>query len=458
MRPRRIGEVRHRHRLSDPNVQAWYEERGLRSKQSAEVYLRGLGRSCDVLGLGPEEIATLARKKPDTLRVLLVRFAAHRKSEGRLDSSTGKHFDILKAWFRFRGVAHDVFPKLSPSHAVSLENERVPTPEELRRVLYSGMSLRGRSIGLFMAHAGLRPGVLGAYKATDGLRLMDLSDLRLSKTPCFREVPFRIRVPARLSKIRKAYTTFGSRELADSFEAYLQERTSGGEDLCQESPVIAAHPMGIKRGWAKPTGFLTTTGVTVELHHALAAAAPQGIRWRPYVLRGYCSTRLLMAEGNGRMTRDLREAILGHDGGIAARYHLGKPWGEELLKEARSAYKRAQPYLSTSSALQDSQDGVLRALRLLLQAKGIASEKIDKLDLVGKTEEEIVAVLKTVGVALGPETRAEKAVPMADVAKLLDAGWEFVSPLNGAMAILRAPAAVGESTSPKNSGEFSMNS
>ena len=76
---------------------------------------------------------------------------------------------------------------------------------------------------------------------------------------------------------------------------------------------------------------------------------------------------------------------------------------------------------------------------MTLQTKGIAPEKVEKLDLVGKSKEEIVAVLKTVSVALGPKRRTEEAVPVADLPRLSDAGWEFVSPLSESKVVLRAP-------------------
>ncbi len=146
-----------------------------------------------------------------------------------------------------------------------------------------------------------------------------------------------------------------------------------------------------------------------------------------------------MAEGAGKITRDLREAILGHDLGNSGRYTLGKTWGDDMLRDARAAYKRAESYLSTAGKGEDSQEAVTRALRLLLTARGVPASKLEGLDLVGKSDEEIVALIKTVGAAIGPEKGTEKAVAVDDVPKLLEAGWEFVAPLNGSMAVLRAP-------------------
>ncbi len=437
---------RHKALLNDPKVRSWWEARSLRSRLSADQYLRQFGFLLERLELTPERVVGLAKKNPDRLRDLLIRDAAKLKNAGRLDSYIGKFTEGLKSYFRFHRVSFDGFPSLSPIKGASLANERIPTPDELNRVL-ERLSLRPRVCALFMAHAGLRPGVLGAYRAEGGLTLADLPDLKLGKEPEFTEVPFVVRVPAGLSKTRVSYVTFGSSHLASTFLVYLTERKAGGEELSPSSPVVAVRTTrGVASRRRKETrfdrGFLTTTAVVKEIHEALKSSAPEGVRWRVYVLRSYCSTRLLMAEGAGKITRDLREAILGHDGGISARYNVGKRWGEELLKEARASYKRAEPFLSTTGKTEDSQEAVTRALRLLLTARGVPAEKLEGLDLAGKSDEEIVSLLKTVGAAIGPERRPEMAVSVGEVRALLDAGWEFVSPLNGEMAVVRAPLPV----------------
>ncbi|EQD32626.1 integrase/recombinase, partial [mine drainage metagenome] len=248
------------------------------------------------------------------------------------------------------GVAFDRFPALAPIRGASLARERVPTPEELQKVL-ENLTSRGRVIGLFLSDSGVRPGVLGSYGGQDGLTLGDLPELELrADSVAFGTTPFAIRVPARLSKTRREYLTFGTDRLARDLGRYLGERRGRGEPLGPRSPVIAA---GLLRGCAARArrdalfgrGFLTTKAVTQEIRRGLAAVCPDGVTWRPYVLRAYCSTRLLLAEGRGWISRDLREAILGHSGGVAARYHVGKRWGSEMLQEARLQYRRASRLL-----------------------------------------------------------------------------------------------------------------
>ena len=459
---RRLGPILGRHKalLADPKVRSWYDARSLRSRLSADQYLRQFGFLLERLELDPNRVVTLARKDPDRLRDLLVRDAAKLKRAGRLDSYIAKFHEGLRSYLRFHRVPFESFPSLSPIKGASLVRERVPTPEELSRVL-DGLSLRSRVCALFMAHSGLRPGVLGAYQAEGGLTLGDLPDLKLGAKPTFAEEPFVVRVPAHLSKTRTSYTTFGSSQLTSSLLAYLSERAEAGERLNLTSPVIVVRQTrGVaarRRSDARFTsGFVVTHAIVKEIHDALRRSVPEGVTWRPYVLRAYCSTRLLMAEGAGRITRDLREALLGHDLGNSGRYTLGKVWGEDMLRDARAAYKRAEPYLSTTGGTTDSSEAFTRALRLLLAARGVPESKLEGLDLAGKSDEEIVALLKTVGAAIGPERRTEKAVAVGDVPKLLEAEWEFVAPLNGSMAVLRAPGRDALAVSASSSGNVSI--
>src|SRR5208282_5368562 len=183
---------------------------------SADTNVRKLGFLLERLGVDAESVVRIAREDPDKLRDRLVRYAGEQKRAGRLDTYALKSFDGLRSYLEHRHVRFDGYPKLAPVKGQSLANERVPTPEELGRVL-EHLSLRGRVIALLMAHSGLRPGVVGSYGGEDGLRLEDLPELKLGrKKPTFEETPFVLRVPARLSKTRTAYTTFGSIQLAST--------------------------------------------------------------------------------------------------------------------------------------------------------------------------------------------------------------------------------------------------
>lgn len=417
---------------------------------SADAHVRKLGFLLERIGLEPDHVVEVARGDPDRLRDLLVRYAAAHKRAGRLDTYVHKSFSGLKSYLQHRRVTFSDFPKLAPLKGISLRRERIPTPDELGRVL-ERLSLRGRVICLLMAHAGLRPGAIGSYGGENGLRLGDFPELKLGRSPAFAETPFILRVPAELSKTRAEYTSFGTSQLATAVLAYLDGRRDRGESLSAASPVVTATEA---RGVAKSSrdaaqfgrGFLTTKAVVHEIRGALHASVPPGVTWRPYVLRSYCSTRLLLAEGQGRMSRDLREAILGHDGGIASRYNVGKRWGEELLTEARREYANASEFLETNAPSRANMAAEFR--RTLLDVAGLSAE--DAAEHMSDSNEDILALLRAkmlegqADVAGTPRgkgggRRVQKPVPLAEAESLLAAGWTFVANFGTDRVLLQAP-------------------
>jgi hypothetical protein len=433
--------------LTNPKVKSWYDARALRSRSSADRYLRQLALLLERLGLDEESVETLAKDDPEALRDRLVRYAADQKRAGRLDVYLLKTFDAMRSYLDHRRARFHDFPKLSPIRGATLRSERVPTPDELGLVLEK-LTLRGRVIALLMAHSGLRPGAIGGYGGENGLTLADLLDLRLGAKLSFREIPFTIRVPAEVSKTRVEYITFGTRQLATAILAYLEGRRDGGEKIGPTSPVVVP---SLTRGVARASrsasrfgrGFLTTKAVVEELRDALKGTTPEGVRWRPYVLRSYCSTRLLLAEGDGRISRDLREAILGHDGGVASRYNVGKRWGTELAEEARREYGRAASFLETSRSKEEP-DLLRQAKLLVLEAVGVDGREAVR--LASESKEAVLAeVRKRLGTSQSATQestgtdRIERAFPTDEVPKLLESGWRYVAPLNGSMAVLRAP-------------------
>lgn len=446
---------RHRALLDDPLVRSWWEERSLRSRLSADSYLRHIGLFVERFGRTPAELLTFARDDPDSLRSQLVRYAAEQKRAGRLDSYIVKSFEGLKGFFKHHRVRFDEFPALSPIRGASLSRERVPTPQELGLIL-ERLSQRGRVIALFLAHTGMRPGVLGSYGGEGGLTLRDLPELDVGPPIQMAKVPFAIRVPAELSKTRRQYITFGTEQLATALIAYLNARRESGERLDPASAVLVP---GTLRGVAVRSrrdarfghGFMAMKNVVKEVQDVLHASVPEGVTWRPYVLRSYCSTRLLLAEGQARISRDLREAILGHDGGVSSRYNVGKRWGPELLEEARRQYANASEFLETGTQSRPNMAGEFR--KTLLAVAGLADDEAAR--HMDDSNEEILALLRTRlvgseatlpsassgnGSGSGNKHRVQKPVPLSEAEALLAQGWTFVANFGADRVLLEAPS------------------
>ncbi|MDE0525761.1 MAG: hypothetical protein OXI27_04095, partial [Thaumarchaeota archaeon] len=122
-------------------------------------------------------------------------------------------------------------------------------------------------------------------------------------------------------------------------------------------------------------------------------------QWRPYVLRAYFDTQLLIAESKGRIAHDFRVFFMGHKGSMEARYTTNKRMLPEMLSsEMRDAFVRSEEFLDldvanaasgtaaqsqkkreemhhvihgmTQNATPDQLDSMLEALLLLKQRQG----------------------------------------------------------------------------------------
>lgn len=108
-----------------------------------------------------------------------------------------------------------------------------------------------------------------------------------------------------------------------------------------------------------------------ELHKSIRNLI---ISWRPYVLRAYFDTQLLIAESRGKIAHDFRVFFMGHKGSIEAKYTTNKGiLPDSLIKEMRNAYSRSEEFL-------DLEKGEVQSLE-----KKLEKEKTENL-----TPEELV--------------------------------------------------------------------
>jgi integrase len=443
------GSGRHQLLLNDEKVRTWHEALALGSPLSAEGALRRMGLLAEEIGLTPAELAKLAKADPDSFAAKLVAFATKMKKKGRLDSYVAQCFLATKSWLKHCGVPFTRFPRLRILQGVSIRNERVPTPEELGRIL-AALPIRLRAAALLMAHSGCRPSVLTGRESGDrpGLTLRDLVDLDIEKLE-FRRTPFLIRVPSTLQKTSVEGVTFGTAEEARALIVYFRERRESGERLTPDSPVIAVEPEyadtnRFRREGPKDSRFIVTRSLTQRIRTGIDKVVPEGVTWRPYVLRAYASARLLSAEHAGKITRDVREAILQHNLGVSGRYNLSKRLHEDQVEEMRQEYAAASPFLETTGHAQDE---AAEFKRKLLEAVGLTPEEAAKYDAAPR--EELLKVMRErllgQSAGSGPGTAQSSAtvqrpVRLKEVDELLAKGWRYVAPLGRDRVVLEPPS------------------
>ncbi|MEM3191433.1 MAG: hypothetical protein QW292_04930 [Candidatus Parvarchaeota archaeon] len=78
------------------------------------------------------------------------------------------------------------------------------------------------------------------------------------------------------------------------------------------------------------------------------AIRASGLNQRPYVLRAYFDTQLMMAENKGLIMRDYRTFMMGHVGDIEHRYTLNKNnLPEDVIEDMRESYSKSLRFLET---------------------------------------------------------------------------------------------------------------
>jgi integrase len=293
---------KYRHLLEDKDLRRWYENLIRGSPACAEIYLRNLGNFCQLNAMTPGQ---LARKPVTEIEDLLMDYvtSAQKKHAGSYIRNTTK---VVKSWLAHNGIQLKRKIKIMGANETpTLKDERVPTKEELRRIFLSG-SKQARTACALVAHAGLRLESLGNYTGYDGLRIRDFPGLKVKGSEVsFENIPTMIVVRSALSKARHQYFTFLTEEACNYLKDYLEERLRDDEQLTPESAIVKPKVA------QKP--FIRSVNIGDMMRLAIRSA---GFPWRPYVLRSYFDTQLMLAESKGLVLRDYRQFWMGHKGDI----------------------------------------------------------------------------------------------------------------------------------------------
>ncbi|MGP8074945.1 MAG: hypothetical protein ACLQD9_06705 [Thermoplasmata archaeon] len=421
-------------------VRKWLDKKDGRAESTRQTQQRQLERFLRKTGLTEDTLLSAARSREKIERVADA-FVDAEKTAGRRPAYALAVWYGVKSFLDNAGVPVAYNPALTPAEMepADFESRRVPTPEELRRLIDS-VSLRNRSICLFLASSAVRVGVLGtgagADRPSDGLRLENLPDLDI-ETGLFKKKPPLVFVPPRLSKNGKPYMTAISTEAATVLEGYLAQRIRSGEELGRKSPVFIPDPRGTDRKARTIEGYrtLNRNGLSNSVSEWFAAVAPPGVHWTAHTLRAWASSRLESAESQGLISRTRREFFLGHSLGVDGTYNLNRPLSPEAQEDIRATYQKVESFLSTAPVSHGGRD--IGTLKLLLEILGVPEGKVSEEELRDATPEELKALArKYLGQGAAP---AQRVVSNGEIPTLLSQGWTFVATLEGSQAILRPP-------------------
>ena len=338
--------------LVHPEIKRWYDNLARGSEITAEVRLRRLDKFCEVHGTTPMQLADLGMRDLRAATNLLEDHITWMEDENYSPGYVEDFVKAIKSWLGHFDVQIRRRLKIrNTDYTPTLQDERVPDAQEMAEV-FARASLRSSAMISLMAKSGIRPEVMGNHDGTDGLRMRDLPDVVIHQgvAKCIR-MPNQIVVRRTLSKTRHQYFTFLTTSGTKMLLAYLNDRLSSGEPLHGDSPVIAPdYRYKTCRGANRGKPFLPTRQISKEIRKTFRPR----FAWRPYILRAYFDTELLIAESKGRMAHDFRVFFMGHKGSMEAKYTTNKGvLPEILLDEMRDAFARSEGFLDLEVAKKD---------------------------------------------------------------------------------------------------------
>ena len=420
--------------LKDPELKNWNENIKAGSIITGEVYLRTLGLYCKLNNTDPRKI--LEDAKEGKLKKDFMVFVRKLENEGKAGSYIVRFKKVISSWVKFNDISLDLRSVRikEASRNLTVEDERVPTQEELSKIItISG--LRGRVSIALMAFSGLRPETIGNFKGTDGLKLSDLPELRINEGKIeFVKIPTIVRVRSTLSKKRHEYMTFLPEEGCNYVKEYLESRMKEGEKLTYDSPLITLEGP-IPGTHERPRTQLVTRDIRKAMRKL-------NFEWRPYVLRSYFSMALDIAENKGIVSHNWREYWMGHTGDISARYSTNKKLSPEMIEEMRETYKKCSPYLETGrKALTEEEKEQLNreVKKWYLSALGFTDEEIVKDNLLELEPEELQQKVREKLKLNMNNGHPQKIIPVKELRKYIEEGWEYIRDLGDKEAIVRLP-------------------
>jgi integrase len=451
--------------LNDPSIRRWYSNNRKGSRMRADISLRIISRFCfGYAKMHPSEFAKLTVEEMENITTDFVDYmeevarnpkTGKKYAPGYIDSYT----KTVRSWAEWNRKAFTRKIKISnPTKTPTLENERVPTQEELRNVLYAcTTTLRTRVSIAIIALSGARPQVQGNHAGDDGIKIRDFPELQIlsgengkQKEVMFAKIPTIILVREELSKSRKKYMTFLCEEGCELLKQYMDQRIRQGEFLTSESGVIVTTKEQASRirvaaetiARQDRSPFLATITVSDEIREAMRA---NGLPWRPYVFRSYFDTALNIAEGKLGLPHSYQQFWMGHVGDIESTYTTNKGrLPDDLIDTMRDWYRKvAADFLQTRASREDVvtiEDAKAIGKETWFTSLGFTKEEIRELDLAHKQGEELQTALRQKLQGMRSENGARQKVVAPDqVKRYVEEGWEYQATLPTGQCVMKLP-------------------
>jgi len=429
-----LSKSPYRYLLDDADFRRWFNNVKRGSVVTAHEWLRRMGLIHKRFGRSPKEIASLSTKNATNFILDMVSALEDQNRSGNYIANCVKP---LKSWLEFNGTPIQQRIKISRrEELVRFADERPPTPEELKKV-FSIADFRTKVASAIVAFSGVRLEVLGDYLGDDGLEIRDFPEMQVNDGAVeFEQIPTMIVVRRSISKTGNQFFTFLCEEGCEYLKDYFDWRTRKGEKLHTRSPIITPNLTNLMGQ------HIRTINIGDLIRKPFRAA---GFDWRPYVLRRYFDTRMMIAESDGLIIRDYRTFWMGHKGDIEHTYTVNKALSKDVIEKMRDSYARAsEKYLQTVRKEEVTKESVLETFNAqFLRMAGYTDEEITQLGDLSQFSaqqiQELIQKKSMQALGLNGDSR-QKIVPVNEVKNWIVQGWEYVTTLPTNEAIIKLPS------------------
>lgn len=279
---------------SDEGVSRWHANLARSSQLTADSRIRRLNMFYKNTGVTPASMVETGKKDAIKAEDMILDYVTWMESQKYAPGYIEDVVKALKSWLSYNYV--DIRRKIKVANAripVTLDDEQVPTPAQLESIM-NAADPRTRACMSLMAFAGVRPQVIGNHNGTDGLRISDVEGLRANDNEhavSLERTPARITIRPQISKAGHRYFTFLTSQGGSYLLGYLRGRAAAGEEIKPDTPLICRKKT-LNGKTTSTQNFVTTKSVTAPMRKAIRSV----ITARPYVLRAYFDTQLLVAE------------------------------------------------------------------------------------------------------------------------------------------------------------------
>jgi len=271
-----------------------------RSENTKKTYLKGLAKFVNYKQIQNLDSFIEEVKQKQNQNEIVKDFAVYLAGKNLAPKSVAAWISSLKKFFAANNLKVDID---IPIRIFNIHEDVLPNKEDLKKILMD-VDLRMKVIITMLASSGMRVGELHNLKLTD----IDLS----------KEVPT-VRIKGIGAKERKSRITFISKEAKKFLEEYLNQRKSLGEELNENSPIIA-------REDGKPMSYQNIQYLLEGVFRKYSKKVGKRYTLHAHCLRKWFKTQLISAG----VPAPIVDRLTGHTRYLAQEYEL---YTEEQLKE-----------------------------------------------------------------------------------------------------------------------------